>query len=407
MSDQTINDAEKLLQRVDEIIKQNDEIKRLKGENFNVFSVLKMESAENATHSAFLGELLNPKGSHECGSVFLKLFLEQISFEKANKNNRSINLDSASVELEKYIGPVDLQTGTGGRIDIFISDNEGISLSIENKIYAGDQERQVERYCNYKPDRNIVYYLKLSRSEPDEWSSGDLKPDKDFYCISYKKTIINWLSQCLKEAAEMPILRESIKQYIILIKKLTGQLTDHKMQNELFDVIKKNPQSARSIADEWETAERKIAEIFLDEVIKNLKKELGHEYKVDLDNIGEKWEYLWIEHNEWGGLHIKLEGNEYLNGCETYYGIVGHKDEFDHDEVQQIFKENSSLKDFSSTDDWPVFWPHIDFSKISERDKLFDDEERKVLVNLTVDKLYQLVEACTDGLKQIQRKASS
>lgn len=45
------------------------------GENFNIFSILKMESKENDTHSAFLGELLNPNGSHLKEDLFLSAFV--------------------------------------------------------------------------------------------------------------------------------------------------------------------------------------------------------------------------------------------------------------------------------------------------------------------------------------------
>lgn len=45
-----------------------------KGELFNTFSILKMETAENKTHSNFIAELLNPKGSHLKGSIFLERF---------------------------------------------------------------------------------------------------------------------------------------------------------------------------------------------------------------------------------------------------------------------------------------------------------------------------------------------
>lgn len=78
--------SKNLLRDVKRTLKDQEEIKNLKGENFNVFSILKMESKENGTHSAFLGELLNPKGSHNFKSVFLGLFLQQLGFEGLELN---------------------------------------------------------------------------------------------------------------------------------------------------------------------------------------------------------------------------------------------------------------------------------------------------------------------------------
>ncbi len=74
----TILATKQLLKQVDTITKHHKEMMFLKGEHFNIFSILGMESAENKTHSAFIGELLNPKGSHFMGTIFLELFIDQV-----------------------------------------------------------------------------------------------------------------------------------------------------------------------------------------------------------------------------------------------------------------------------------------------------------------------------------------
>lgn len=73
-----INNFSSFLNSATKILEHQKELIRVKGESFNLFSILKMESKENSTHSAFLGELLNPKGSHLLGDVFLRLFLKEI-----------------------------------------------------------------------------------------------------------------------------------------------------------------------------------------------------------------------------------------------------------------------------------------------------------------------------------------
>src|SRR5690606_24060533 len=138
---------------------------RLKGENFNVFSILNMEHKENGTHSAFLGELLNPNGSHSKGNLFLKLFLQIVG-------NNTINLENASVILEKHIGIRDDANLLGGRVDIYITDLVN-SICIENKIYAADQNVQLQRYCNHNKEYNTVYYLTLDGSDASKESKGD------------------------------------------------------------------------------------------------------------------------------------------------------------------------------------------------------------------------------------------
>jgi hypothetical protein len=66
-----------LLSQVGAISKKYEELAKVTGENFNVFRVLKIHSDEVRMHSALLGELLNPQGSHGQNDVFLKLFIEQ------------------------------------------------------------------------------------------------------------------------------------------------------------------------------------------------------------------------------------------------------------------------------------------------------------------------------------------
>ena len=121
--------SKNLLGNVKRILKHQEEIKKLKGENFNVFSILKMESKENGTHSAFLGELLNPKGAHNFGNIFLHLFLQQIG-------NEELDLNATEVILEYSLGAVNDTAKTGGRVDIYIKDATNNTICIENKIYA-------------------------------------------------------------------------------------------------------------------------------------------------------------------------------------------------------------------------------------------------------------------------------
>lgn len=67
-----------LLSHISVICRKYEEIAEITGENFNVFKVLGLTTNEVRTHSAFLAELLNPKGSHGCKDVFLKLFVEEL-----------------------------------------------------------------------------------------------------------------------------------------------------------------------------------------------------------------------------------------------------------------------------------------------------------------------------------------
>jgi hypothetical protein len=265
------NNIKTLFETTRRILAHQNEVQALKGETFNVFTILGMESRENETHSAFLSELLNPQGSHLLGNIFLRAFLNEVDY------NGELDPETTKVTTEMHVGTRNDDLLIGGRIDIYLTDHHGNSISIENKIYAGDQNAQIARYVNHNKEKNTVYYLTLSGHDASDASSGEMRSGEHYYTVSYESTIINWLEACLKEAANQPILRETIKQYIILIKKLTNQLSDKKMEKEITDLIKANYHEAKIIEANLRKVEMGIALDFLNELKMRVANELKNE----------------------------------------------------------------------------------------------------------------------------------
>lgn len=246
-----------LLQNVAVIQRKYDEIEKITGENFNVFSVLKMDSKEVRMHSAFIGELLNPNGSHGLKEEPLKIFIDLLKskFDKTEIKEEEtkliadkfiLNTESTITTIEKYIGFTNDDKTEGGRIDILIEDKNKKAIIIENKIYAFEQTNQLIRYNNYSKEAPILY-LTLEGAAPT--SHGDLIVNRHYFNISYKEDIKEWLELCLKEAVEYPMLREVIKQYIYLIKKLTNQTTNNRMNNEIKKLIANDFEIAETLVN--------------------------------------------------------------------------------------------------------------------------------------------------------------
>lgn len=238
------------MQSIVEHAKQKVEEARLRGEHFNIFNVLGLSTNETRTHSAFLAELLNPKGDHGCGNLFLTAFFSQLNF----------NFDSngASVAIEKFIGYKDNNATEGGRIDILINCTNGIVI-IENKIYAGDQENQLLRYSNYAKQQKKpaeILYLTLDGHEASEDSTQN---EVEYQCISYKEDILKWLEKCAYIALKKPLVRETINQYINLVKQLTYQDMDNKEQNAMFAEMAKYPEAVAQMFHVGHTAYTKYA----------------------------------------------------------------------------------------------------------------------------------------------------
>ena len=81
------NKFKELLGKVKKITAKYEEIAYLKGENFNVFNVLDRRTDEVRTHSAMIVELLNPKGSHGMGDIFLSFFIDIVNEKIKNEEN--------------------------------------------------------------------------------------------------------------------------------------------------------------------------------------------------------------------------------------------------------------------------------------------------------------------------------
>ncbi|QDO95299.1 hypothetical protein FNB79_15410 [Formosa sediminum] len=336
-----------ILNQTNKIIKHNEELAIAKGELFNIYNILNLKTDEVRTHSAFIGELLNPNGTHLMKESFLKAFLKVLPKEIYS----DFNCYSATLKIEHYIDLVDnlkdIGCRLGGRIDIYLSDAAGNSISIENKIDAGDQLGQIERYCNYNKPKNKVLYLSKYGDEPSEESVGNLIAGEDYHIIAYNNEILNWLEDCQAIASDQPILRESIKQYKILIQQITNTL-GNKLENELNDVIIKNLEEAAHIANNYNKLINKLKKRFRDQLAVNLKNKLNNYKIANKRKVDQKSAALMLCENDFHSERLCF-------GIEGFSGI-GHRDGvlfvgiYDKNEVLNLDTDFNKLTGC---------WPHI------------------------------------------------
>jgi len=227
-----LQNIENLLSQTSTITNSYKRVQKATGENFNIFSVLGIEHYEESTHSRFIAELLNPNGRHGFDNLFLIKFLDLLGID-----NNFFDVNNYRVETEFFIGNV--TETTGGRIDILLTDNNnGSQVMIENKIYAAEQPNQLLRYYNYNQNAKLLY-LTLYGNDSQQDSEQENKENKEkiYTNVSYSEFIVLWLEECQKIAVENPIVRETIRQYKNLVKKLTYQNTNQNMNNELLKAI--------------------------------------------------------------------------------------------------------------------------------------------------------------------------
>ncbi|KQR70264.1 PD-(D/E)XK nuclease family protein [Pedobacter sp. Leaf176] len=373
------HEFQNLFGQVNALISKYKKVNDLTGENFNVFKILKLESSEVRMHSAFIAELLNPKGSHGQKDVFLKLFIKSFCFKGAE-----IDTASCTVEIEKHVGFINDDRTDGGRIDIFISDKQNNHVIIENKIYAGDQYNQLVRYHQHSEHADILY-LTLEGGEPNKNSCGILKNEEHFKCISYKNSIIEWLEACRKECAVFPIIRESITQYINLIKYLTNQTTNHTMQEELSEIIKNNLEASISIVANIDKALDKISIEFGKDLEQDFqKRNLDCSYQI---NFNKRYTGIWFSKSEWRYVNIGFQFQSYDK--DMIYGFCCNEDPKSHPIPDELRKKLKALPyNSKKNNDWWSWFndvepPFKNWHDYETWKKVIDGEMKNMIIDKT------------------------
>jgi hypothetical protein len=265
-----MNDTIKsIISQVVKLNEKNEAIKKLNGENFNIFSILDMERNEVETHSKFIFELLNPNGSHAQGDLFLKLFMKNVL------NLSTDDMVNAEVKREDITGFI----ARDKRIDFTIKTSK-YQIGIEMKIDADDQDEQLKDYhieLNSRKNSTQevkLFYLTLTGYEAQPYSSKDLEVDNDYFLISFESEILHWIERCIEKSATIPTLREGLVHYRNLVRKITNTLPIQ-MEQDMEDIIRdsKDIQAMQTIVNEYPTIWAKKEKQFWDTLWQKLEKD--------------------------------------------------------------------------------------------------------------------------------------
>ena len=348
-------------------------------ETFNIFSILRNEYDEVNLHSKFITELLKDKNY---GRKFIELLLPIIGVEKINY--KRVNIFS------------EYSIKDNGRIDIilkfFLEDSKKVVV-IENKIYADDQYQQLKRYYDsmlmegYKSEEIELVYLTLAGAEPSEDSIKGLPAAvrENMRIISYKDDIITWIEDCIKEVAQVPIIRETLVQYESLLKKITGKgerIMTEEMKNmilsnkDYLDMVYKLTDVLVKIKQElqlkfWEKLEEKLNNSLNLQLEKRLEYPNHHYSK----NLIEKF-YTNSRNNRFYGLmyfikDLENRGKLYLRievSDNLYFGfriINNEGNSTTNKKDDYLEKELLDLK-FSRTD-WWLGWKYFCSSELQNQ----------------------------------------
>ena len=375
---------ETLLKESGKIVATHHKEIKEKGEDFNIFSILNMETNETKTHSNMLVALLNPKGNHYHGAIFLELFLEEIGYSDYTKDE----LPQVKVQSEFHLGRISKEYDEGGFIDVLVSFPSGNTIAIENKIYAGDQPKQMYRYSLFNSGKSTLYYLNLFGDKPSKDSLQNLGDD-DYQIITYNNEILNWLEQCLKEVEQGSLIEASLKQYQIIIKRLTHTM-DNTLQEKMNALILENLEEAKYIKAHYQEAVNLIRENFrttLCDSINNLN--ISVKARVDKD-IDHNFSKIWLNsealHDSGVQFGIESFSGKGNTGGRIFIGIFDKKREYN-----AITDGDKRLNSY---------WPVARFLKTTE-DNPLSLASTAILEKLHNDSVYfdKMIDSSLDQIK--------
>lgn len=296
-------DEEKLLRGVKETV-QSSELTKAEQE-YNLFCVLECEAKE-VLMCRMLADLLNPKGRHGKGSIYLEHFLKNVLHEP------DAAMLSQMISVYKEY-PIDEER----RIDIVLTGN-GRFIPVEVKIYAGEQQAQCCDYYQYAVKRDkdtYVVYLTLHGTMPSKYSLGskdgsymlDLSNVKT---ISFENEIAGWLQE-LEWMEKNPVLVSTLHQYRQAIRFVSGDLRERQKMDLVNMIISKEDYFRSMIA---------ISEV-IDQTKAKLIYTVMTEFEKQMSDVALKYGMIRENRFHWYEYQDKATQDYYHQNNSTYPGI--------------------------------------------------------------------------------------
>jgi len=367
MSESTKGNYEDFFAGLIEFKKSQNKQKQRGLNNYNLLTAVLSPSDEVRLHSRMIYSLLNPNGKHFQGTLFLEKFLKALKVEGFDESN--LNLDGCSVYKEYK------------NIDLYITDGTK-HIIIENKVHAGDQEKQIERYLELIKSEDqqdsvtdiLVLYLTLDGKEPSQSSLGSLRiqgnnifrdesKEAHYKSIQYKVEIMTWLDECQHEVQNITNLNQAVGAYKDVVKMINNEYKGKAMS--LVDYIEENKDTyamALEVSKVIPKIRISIASAFFDKVKEKLQGELGDSWVVEIKgNLSTRYSFpLRIYKKEWDKSNsltfgLEFEGADYH---DCLLGIVRRNDKITiKDTIVEKFKDEiNNLSKRLKTTAWWLHW---------------------------------------------------
>ncbi len=191
-----------------------EQLDRTEASGFNVFDMIRPD--ENRL-SDVLALLLDPRGPHGQGDLFLRLLMEKLDTGLSAKQTKN-----AWVQREAPTHRID---NSHRRMDVLV--DAGDLVAIENKVNAAEQPEQVKDYLEHmrlciegRSVRSTLVYLTPGGRSPDSISREDMAREvagNRLRCWSYGRHLRGWLEAC-RSQCEAPRFRDFLTDFIHYIE---------------------------------------------------------------------------------------------------------------------------------------------------------------------------------------------
>jgi len=262
------------------------------------FSLFQFFSIGENKISQVMAYFLDVNQNHGQGDIFLKEFIKTFY-------GQEIEIMQIENVCEKVI--TDKR-----RLDIFIQ-IEGLTIAIENKIWADDLSNQLSDYSSFLEQKShgnyLLLYLNPYGFEPnpksiDKKLKESLIKEKKFKVIGYKQDIIplinRWLVAC--EADNVTHFLKEFKKYLE-IKFLAKNTLN--MSKELREIIYNNEREVQQLVNEYNNMENEVL--------------------FKLNNVGKELELINID-TEDPSIEINKSGLFNYEGSRVYKFSVSKKE---------------------------------------------------------------------------------
>ena len=301
-----LTQVHRLLDRTTELRRNQARKRREHAADFDFFTSITRWHDETA-HSRFLAALLNPRGEHGQGSLFLELFLRQIGVVRSAEFVPAAGFE---VTVEHHI-----PRGSGGvtqdrYADILIQGPDCVVM-IENKIRAGEGDGQLPDYGRWLAtrgrERQVLVFLTPEGRSPGEMPAADVRETVRFQRMGYAARtevggmgpggpagseaaavdgmradcpdLETWLAHCLGRVPLLAPVREVIAQYQRLAGRIGGRTVSNEERNEIASLACEDSRmfaAALSVSDAMHAARVELQYRFWNELQEQLQGWFSH-----------------------------------------------------------------------------------------------------------------------------------